>query len=103
MKNRIVISIGGRDYTLLAAEDDQYVQKVAEHVDKKIQELMEQSHLSLTDAAVMTAVNLADDYFKMVETSENLRNQLKEYLEEASKTKMELSEAKRALFKLQNK
>ena len=38
-----------------------------------------------------------------VETAENLRRQLKEYLEEATKIKMELSEAKREIFKLQNK
>ena len=51
---------------------------------------------------VLTAVNIADEYFKEVEASENLRRQLKEYLEEATKLKMELSEAKREIFKLQN-
>ena len=40
--------------------------------------------------------------FKEVETAENLRRQLKEYLEEATKMKLELSEAKREIFKLQN-
>lgn len=38
-----------------------------------------------------------------MEASENLRGQLKEYLEEATALKMELSEAKREIFKLQNK
>ncbi len=101
MKNRVSVTIGGRDYTLVAVEEDSYVRKVASHVDQKVKEMMETAHLSVTDAAIMTAVNIADDYFKMVETSENLRSQLKEYLEEASKMKLELSEAKRALFKLQ--
>lgn len=103
MDNRVVISICGRDYTILASEDQQYIHKVATYADEKIQELMNESHLSLTDAAVLTAMNLADDYFKAEEISENLRGQLKEYLEEASRTKMELSETKRALSKLQNK
>lgn len=103
MKNRITITIGGRDYTLIAQEEDAYVRKVAAHVENKMEELRSTSRLSVTDAAIMTAVNIADDYFKMVETSENLRTQLKEYLEEASKMKLELSEAKRALFKLQKK
>ena len=35
--------------------------------------------------------------------AENLRRQIKEYLEEATKLKMELSEAKREIFKLQQK
>jgi cell division protein ZapA len=46
---------------------------------------------------------MADLYFKEQETAENLRKQLKEGLEEASRLKMELSESKREIFKLQNK
>ena len=37
-----------------------------------------------------------------LDAAENLRRQLKEYLEEATKMKLELSEAKREIFKLQN-
>ena len=59
--------------------------------------------LSIADGAVLAAVNIADQYFKEVEAAENLRRQLKEYLEEATKMKLELSEAKREIFKLQNK
>lgn len=47
-------------------------------------------------------MNIADQYFKGQEAAENLRRQIKEYLEEATKLKMELSEAKREIFKLQN-
>jgi cell division protein ZapA len=103
MKNRITVTIGSRDYTLIAQEEESYVRKVASHVEEKMEDMMRSSRLSVTDAAVLTALNIADDYFKMTETSENLRTQLKEYLEEASKMKLELSEAKRALFKLQKK
>ena len=101
MKNRVAVTIGGRDYTLLAAEDEQYVRKVAAHVDKGLTDMVDSAHLSLTDAAVMTAVNLADEYFKAQETTEHLRSQMKEYLEETSKMKQELAETKRALLRLQ--
>ena len=72
-------------------------------MDAKIQEVLEGAKVSMVDGAVLAAVNIADEYFKEVEASENLRRQLKEYLEEATKTKLELSEAKREIFKLQNK
>ena len=65
--------------------------------------VLDESKVSLVDGAVLGALNIADEYFKEVEASENLRRQLKEYLEEATKMKMELSEAKREIFKLQNK
>ena len=103
IENRVVVTIGGRGYTILAEEGEQYIHKVAKHVDEKVQQMINEAHLSLTDAAVLTAMNLADDYFKTESISENLRGQLKEYLEEASRTKMELSETKRALSKLQGK
>ena len=72
-------------------------------MDEKVREVMDGAHVSLVDGAVLAAVNIADEYFKEVEAAENLRRQLKEYLEEATKVKMELSEAKREIFKLQNK
>ena len=103
MKNKITVNIAGQSYTLVAAEDAAYMEKVASHVDAKVQEVLDESKVSLVDGAILGAPNIADEYFKEVEASENLRRQLKEYLEEATKLKMELSEAKREIFKLQNK
>lgn len=103
MKNRITVDIAGQSYTLVASENEDYMKKVAAHVDAKIQEVQSGSKASLVDSAILGAVNIADEYFKEVEASENLRRQLKEYLEEATKIKLELSEAKREIFKLQNK
>lgn len=55
------------------------------------------------DAAVLAAMNIADLYLKEQETSENLRRQVKENLEECSALKLELSEAKREIFRLGTK
>ena len=102
MKNRVTVTIAGQEYTLVATEEEGYVEKVAQHVDAQMKQVLSGARVSLVDGAVHTAVNIADEYFKEVEASENLRRQLKEYLEEATKLKMELSEAKREIFKLQN-
>ena len=102
MKNRVTVTIAGQEYTLVATEEEGYVEKVAQHVDAQMKQVLDGARISLVDGAVLTAVNIADEYFKEVEASENLRRQLKEYLEEATELKMELSEAKREIFKLQN-
>lgn len=102
MKNKVTVSIAGQTYHLVASEEAGYMEKVAAHVDGKLRELMDGSRLSLADGAVLSALNIADEYFKEVEASENLRRQLKELLEESAKLKSELSEAKREIFKLQN-
>ena len=103
MKNRVTVTIAGQEYTLVGSEEPSYTEKVAAHVDEKVKEILDGARVSLVDGAVLAAVNIADEDFKEVETAENLRRQLKEYLEEATKMKLELSEAKREIFKLQNK
>ena len=103
MKNKITVSIAGQEYTMVAAEGEDYVRRVAAHVDSKVREVLENGRISAANAAILAALNIADEYYKEQETSENLRRQLKEYLEEATKMKLELSEAKREIFKLQNK
>ena len=103
MANRVTMTICGQDYTLVADESAAYMQKVGALVDQKMTELMDSAHVSRYDAAVLAAINLADELYKQQDGSENLRRQLKEYLEEATKMKLELSEAKREIFKLQTR
>ncbi len=86
---------------MLSDQDSTAAVKIAQHVDEKLREVRESCHLSLVDAAILTSMNIAEEYFKEQEAAENLRHQLKEYVEENSKTKQELSEAKREIFRLQ--
>lgn len=102
MKNKVIVTIAGRDYTMVAVENEEYVRRCAAHVDGQLREVSA-PRLSHTDAAVLAAMNIADQYFKEQEAAENLRRQVKEGLEEANRLKLELSEAKREIFKLQNK
>jgi len=101
MKNKVVVTIAGREYTMVAVEDENYVHRCASHVDAQLKEILD-GRISQADAAVLAAMNIADQYFKEQEAAENLRRQIKDGLEEANRLKMELSEAKREIFKLQN-
>ena len=102
MKNKVVVTIAGQEYTMVAVEDEAYVRKCASYVDSQLRDIMS-GRLPKETAAVLAAMNMADLYFKEQEAAENLRRQIKENLEEASRLKTELSEAKREIFKLQNK
>jgi len=103
MSNRVTVTVDGRSYTLIAAEEEAYVQKVAAYVDNQVKNVIQGTRVSSVDAATLAAINVADQYFKEMAASENLRRQLKEYLEEGAKQKLEISELKREIFKLQNK
>ena len=98
MKNKITVSIAGQEYTMVAEEAENYVKRCAELVDAQVRGVMSGGHLGRSDAAM----NIADQFFKEQEASENLRRQIKDGLDENAGLKMELSEAKREIFKLQN-
>ncbi len=101
--NRVTVTIADREFTLLTDGEAEFTRKVAEHVDAKLSALLAGGKVSIVDACILTAMNLSEDFFKEQESSENLRRQLKEYLEESTKLKLELSEAKREIFALKGK
>ena len=103
MANRVTMNICGEEYTLVADESSAYMEKVGALVDQRMAELMEAAHMGRSDAAVLAAVNIADELFKAQESAENLRRQLKTYLDEATQSKAEASELKRQLFRAQNR
>lgn len=103
MANRVVVPICGEDYTFVAEESAAYMQKVGASVSDKMAEILDSSKVGRTDAAVLTAANIADELFKAQAAAEQLRSQIKGYLDEAGKAQSEVSELKREVFRLQQK
>ena len=103
MANRVTMSICGEDYTLIAEESPSYMERVGKLVDEKLSEVLSAGSVSRTDAAILAAINLADELLKAQESGENLRRQVKTYLDEAAQAKNEASELKRQLFRAQNR
>ena len=103
MANRVTMNICGQEYILVAEESAAYMEKVGALVDKKMAEVMDSAHIGRSDAAVLAAVNIADELFKAQAAAEQLRAQIKGYLDEAGKAQAEASELRRELFRLQQK
>ena len=103
MANRISITICGEDYTFVAEESASYMQKVGTYVGDKMAEILATAKVGRTDAAVLTAANIADELFKAQQSAEQLRNQIKGYLDEAGRAQAEVSELKREVFRLTQK
>ena len=101
MANRVVINICGEDYTFVAEESAAYMEKVGAYVSGKMQEVLDGAKVGRT--AVLTAVNITDELFKAQSASEQLRSQIKGYLDEAGKAQNQVSELKREVFRLQQK
>ena len=100
MNEKIKVTVAERTFLLTSSDEESYVQKVAESVDEQIRQAAEASHASTLDAAIMCAMNLADNFFKEQEKSEHLRQQVKQYLDEASHTNQSTQRPQRALRSL---
>ena len=103
MANRVVITICGEEYTFVAEESSAYMQKVGSYVGDKMAEVLGSAKVGRTDAAVLTAANITDELFKAQAVAEQLRAQIKEYLDQANKAQLEASDLKREVFRLQQK
>lgn len=101
-KNKITITINNRDYTLMSDDTKEHMEKVAEYIDKKISEIVLAcgGGLNLQDISILAAINVADDFFKSEETSDNLRSQIKQYIDEASKANFENNQLKAEISRL---
>lgn len=103
MNTRVTMTICGDEYNFVADESQEYMEKVGSYVSKKMNELLTQAKVGRTDAAVLTAVNIADELFKSHEAAEKLRAQIKGYVDEAGRAQAEASDLKREVFRLQQK
>ena len=103
MANRVVITISGEEYTFVADESSAYMQKVGSYVNDKMEEVLKSAKVGRSDAAVLTAVNITDELFKAQAAAEQLRGQIKGYLDEAARAQAEVSELKREVFRLQQR
>lgn len=61
----VTVNIYGHEYTLKGEAEPEYVEKVAEFVDRKMHEVAGTSSLvSTTKIAILAAINVADELFR---------------------------------------
>ena len=100
MKNRVTVTVGGLEYNILADDDPDYVRKTAELVERRLREMKQEGAPSSLTAAVMAALNIADDYYKSQLAAEHLRGQVREYADEAAALRAEVAKPKKLLTTL---
>lgn len=92
---KVEVKINNIEYTLVTNEPEEYVQRVAVLVNKRMQQITDSApQLSTAMKSVLTAINIADDYLKGESVLDNLRIELKGYMEESKGLSAEL-EAKK--------
>jgi cell division protein ZapA len=86
--NKVKLTIAGAEYSILAEDDVKYVELLGKELDAKIAGILKaNSRLSVTQAAVLAALDFADESKKATATADRLREQIKDYLDDASAAK----------------
>ncbi len=94
------LNIAGEEYRIVSEESAEYMQDLAHEVDAKMTSILRGSHVSTTQAAILVALQYADDAMKNSGSADSLRSQLKAYLEDAAQAKSERDFYKRELERL---
>lgn len=103
-KSRVEVVIGGKVLTMSGYESAAYMQNVASHINRKIQELEvteEFRHLSSDLKPILIEINLTDELMKAKEQAERLEADIQMKEKELAQVKQELVETQIKLEKLE--
>ena len=93
--NKVQVKIYGKEYTLRGYESKEYIQSVAHYVDKKMVEISKNSmRMNVGVTSVLTAVNIADEYFKLQQSISEIKDELKKKTSELESYKDEIDKVK---------
>ncbi|MBE7027437.1 MAG: cell division protein ZapA [Ruminococcaceae bacterium] len=94
-KSKYAIKIGGLDYSLVSDEPYEYVIKIADFVNEKVEKLKKQStKMSNQMALALACINITDEYFKVKKTEDELIRNVVEYTDKIEKLELELAALK---------
>lgn len=66
--NKVTVKIFGQEYIIVGAKSREHILKVADYVDSKMEEMSKSlGNASLSSVAVLSALNVADEYFSALD------------------------------------
>ena len=92
--NKVKVTICGKEYALKTEEAPNYFIVLGRKVENTINDMTRQSDsLSVQSAAVLAALSAFDEAQKANESIDNIRTQIKEYVDDACKARNERDNA----------
>ena len=71
-----MVTVAGKNYTLVSADPPEYVKRVAAFVDRKLNETSAATNLPSGQAAVLTCFHLAEELLRAQDENTLLRRQM---------------------------
>lgn len=105
-KNNTKVLIGGNVYTLSGNESEEYIQRIALYLNKKMDSLKESNNGQLMNTRllnVLLAINIADDFFKERDQNESYMQKDMVNTELMDSLKSQVAEAEKDRITLEHK
>lgn len=102
MDNKVKLTIHGTNFFINTDEGVNYTKALGKVIDNRLNEILEGNYrLSMNQATILVALEMADAKAKAEKENKELREQLKGYLEESAKAKSERDYYKRENERIQ--
>lgn len=76
--SKVTITINSRQYTVVAEESEEYIQALGDHINEKINNVLESGANVMGERPlILAALNICDEYFKVNEAGYTVNEQLK--------------------------
>lgn len=75
-KQKTVVRVAGKEYTLVSSDSPEYMGRVAAYVDRKLEEISLSTRLPSNMVAVLASLNMADELMKSHDENSRLRREL---------------------------
>lgn len=96
MATRSKVKVLGTTYYITTSGSEDQVRRIEEQMNEQLAAIQEQRpSLSTLDALVILSLNLMDEITDAESSTDRMREQLSQYLEDAAKARMELEDQKR--------
>lgn len=75
--NRVSITINSRQYTVVAKESPEYIERLGEHINEKVKNVLRGGQNVLGERpVVLAALNICDEYFKSLESDGSVKAEI---------------------------
>ncbi|MBE6821837.1 MAG: cell division protein ZapA [Ruminococcaceae bacterium] len=100
-KNKIKLNICGSEFVISSEDTESYIRSVGDEVEQAIEDITSRNeHISVSMAAMLAALNYCDEAHKAARAADNLRSQIKDYLEDSNRARTEAEESKKEIDRL---
>ena len=98
-KNRTTVRVAGREYNLTGPDSEEHMHRVAEYVDRKMEELTLSTRMPSNMAPTLVAMNVADELLKSQDENVRLRKEMAAMQQQMAKLRAQGTGARAAAAK----